>query len=415
MRAISLTLFLFFIFSPCVKAKGKKKGNNKYASIVIDGKTGKTLYSRNGNAPRYPASLTKMMTLYLLFESLEKGKIKLFQKLKVSKRASKQQPTKLYLRPGSYISVRDCIFALVTKSANDVAVVVAEALGKSEKNFAKIMTRKAKKLGMQKTTFGNASGLPGGQRLTTASDMAKLARSLYVHFPQFYHYFKTKTFRYKKNTYRNHNRLLGKVKGLDGLKTGYTRISGRNLATSVQRGKNRIFTVVMGGRTNKSRDNKMKELIEIGMIKVASLPRHVVPRPRKKPYFLRSNKKIKSKKQPVLDRKIKFPSPIMEYIKLPVPSRPPSYLKSLKSKNNFSDIKIPIKKESLKKSVDKNNWMIQLGAFSIPKKALKLAKSIKSKIPILKKTGVIISAVDSPKTLYQARLRGLTKSQADKV
>ncbi len=235
--------------------------NAKYAGIVVDAKSGKTLYASSADAPRYPASLTKMMTLYVLFEELESGRLSRKSRLKVSKKAAAQPPTKLGLRPGRTISVESAIRALAVKSANDVAVVVAENVSGSVAAFAERMTRTARAIGMKRTTFRNPSGLPDKRQKTTARDMALLGRALQDRFPQYYDYFSTRRFSWGKARYRNTNRLLGTVRGVDGIKTGYTRASGYNLVTSVERDGRKIVAVVMGGRKSKSRDAQMKKLI----------------------------------------------------------------------------------------------------------------------------------------------------------
>ncbi|MEZ5841147.1 MAG: D-alanyl-D-alanine carboxypeptidase [Hyphomicrobiales bacterium] len=238
------------------------KADARYSSIVIDTKTGKVLQSTDPDGLRYPASLTKIMTLYVLFEQMEAGKVNLDTRMSVSKHASLQAPSKLGLKPGQTISARDAIRALVTKSANDVAVVVAEHIGGTESNFAAIMTRKARALGMSRTTYRNASGLPNPEQRTTARDQALLGRAIQDHFPKHYKFFATRSFAYKGRTYGNHNRLLGRVRGVDGIKTGYTRASGFNLVSSVKRGPRHIVAVVMGGKTGRSRDAQMASLIK---------------------------------------------------------------------------------------------------------------------------------------------------------
>ncbi len=233
----------------------------KYAGIVIDAKSGKVLYSRYADARRYPASLTKMMTLYLVFEDLKRGKINLNTRIKMSRYAASQPPSKLGIKPGNTFTVRQGIYALVTKSANDVATAIGEKLSGSEKAFARRMTIKARQLGMHRTTFKNANGLPNRQQVTTARDMSKLGLALKEHFPKKFRYFKTKSFKYGRRNYRNHNRLLGKIKGVDGIKTGYTRASGFNLVSSVSRGNRRIVAVVLGGKTGRARNAQMTKLI----------------------------------------------------------------------------------------------------------------------------------------------------------
>lgn len=235
--------------------------NSKYAAIVIDASTGKVLHSSAADAPRYPASLTKMMTLYMVFEALDDKRISKKSRIRISKHAASQPPSKLGIKPGRSITVENAIYALVTKSANDVAAAVGEFLGGSESGFARMMTAKAHQLGMRSTTFQNASGLPNSRQVTSARDMATLGLALREHFPHYYKYFSTRSFAYGKRRYGNHNRLLGRVSGVDGIKTGYTRASGYNLVTSATKGKRRIVAVVMGGRSGKSRNAAMTALI----------------------------------------------------------------------------------------------------------------------------------------------------------
>jgi D-alanyl-D-alanine carboxypeptidase len=232
-----------------------------YADIVVDANSGNVLHETNADARRHPASLTKIMTLYLLFEQLEAGKLKLDSQLKVSKEAASQVPTKLGLKSGSTIAVEDAIKGMVTRSANDVAVVVAEAIGGDEDEFAKLMTRKARALGMTRTLYKNASGLPDDDQVTTARDQATLGRAIQERFPRYYKYFSTRSFTFRGQSIGNHNRLLGRVEGVDGIKTGYISASGFNLVTSVHRGNRYIVSVVMGGSSAGSRDARMRELI----------------------------------------------------------------------------------------------------------------------------------------------------------
>ena len=235
--------------------------NPKYAGIVIDANTGKTLYSENADAPRYPASLTKMMTLYLVFEALDSKRITKKTPVPFSAAAAAKPPSKLGVGAGRSITVEAAILALVTKSANDAAAAVGELLGGTETRFAQMMTAKAQQLGMSSTRFRNASGLPDPQQVTTARDMAKLGIALREHFPHHYHYFSTRSFKFGKHNFANHNRLLGSVRGVDGIKTGYIRASGFNLVTSVNHEGKKIVAVVMGGRTGASRNQHMADLI----------------------------------------------------------------------------------------------------------------------------------------------------------
>ncbi len=254
-------LFIVLSFAVVSADFNQARANPKYAGIVIDAKTGKTLYSYRADSIRYPASLTKMMTMYMMFEALESGKLTKKTRIRMSKYAASKPPSKLGIRAGGSIAAQHAILALATKSANDVAAAVAEHLGGSESNFAKMMTRKARQIGMKRTTFKNASGLTAKGQVTTARDMARLGIALREHYPQYYHYFKTRSFKYGKARYNNHNRLLGRVKGVDGIKTGYTRASGFNLVSSVQSGNRSIVAVVLGGRSGKSRNAQMQKLI----------------------------------------------------------------------------------------------------------------------------------------------------------
>jgi D-alanyl-D-alanine carboxypeptidase len=232
-----------------------------FASIVVDGNSGAVLQAASPDALRHPASLTKVMTLYLLFERLESGRLRLDSALKVSEHASEQAPTKLGLKPGQTINVEDAIKGIVTKSANDAAVAVAENLGGDEESFAKLMTQKAHALGMAHTIYVNASGLPDDDQVTTARDQSILGRAIQERFPRYYRYFSTESFVYHGEAMRNHNHLLGAVDGVDGIKTGFTRASGFNLLTSLHRDGRYLVAVVMGGPSASERDERMRELI----------------------------------------------------------------------------------------------------------------------------------------------------------
>jgi D-alanyl-D-alanine carboxypeptidase len=257
-------------------ARAAESYDPAYASIAVDANTGAVLQATNADSPRHPASLTKIMTLYLLFERLEAGKIKMSTEMPVSAHAAAQEPSKLGLKPGQTIEVETAIRAIVTKSANDVAVIVAEALAGSEEEFARQMTAKARALGMMHTFYRDASGLPNDQQITTARDMAILGRAIQDRFPKFYHYFSTRTFAFHGKVMRNHNHLLGNVDGVDGIKTGYIHDSGFNIVTSVHRGNRHIVAVVFGGRTANARDARMRDLIA-NTISVASIKRTAPP------------------------------------------------------------------------------------------------------------------------------------------
>lgn len=258
------------------KARAKPAYNPPTASIVVDGNSGAVLHASNADALRHPASLTKMMTLYLLFERLESGKIKLNTEMPTSAHAAGQAPSKVGLKPGDTIKVETAIKALVVKSANDVATVIAEYLGGDEPAFARMMTAKARSLGMANTTYRNANGLPDDAQVTTARDQALLGRALQDRFPNYFRYFNTRSFVYEGRTFRGHNRLLGTVDGVDGIKTGYIRASGFNIVTSVNRNNRHLVAAVFGGRSAAARDAVVRGLID-RTYKVASTRRTAPP------------------------------------------------------------------------------------------------------------------------------------------
>jgi D-alanyl-D-alanine carboxypeptidase len=262
--ALSLSIALAAI--PLSEALAKKKRSARAptiaAAIVIDMNTGAVLHAQGADTPRYPASLTKMMTLYVLFGYMRAGKITPSTELSVTAHATSQAPTKLGLKPGATIRASDAIKALITKSANDAAVVVAENIAGSEENFARLMTDTARRIGMKSTTFKNASGLPNDEQISTARDMAILSVRLIQDYPEYYEVFATRQFSFKGQQYRNHNRLLSNYAGTDGIKTGYTRASGFNLAASVRRSDKHLVAVVLGGKTGAGRDAAMRALLD---------------------------------------------------------------------------------------------------------------------------------------------------------
>lgn len=350
--------------------------NSKYAAIVIDANTGKVLHSSSADSPRYPASLTKMMTLYMVFEALESKRISKNSRIKFSQYASSRPPSKLGVKPGNSITVETAIYALVTKSANDVATATGEFLGGSEANFARMMTAKARQLGMNSTRFRNASGLPDAQQVTTARDMAILGLALREHFPRQYKVFATRSFQYGKRRYANHNRLLGKVRGVDGIKTGYTRASGYNLVTSAGSGKRRIVAVVMGGKSGKARNAAMASLVNKYLprasrrskgdliakgtqtpdVSVASLPAAGAPVPEPRP------------------EKLVVASAFAATSKVPVPTKPVG--EALDPVETASTGK----QERLKRS----GWVVQVASLPSQSEALEFMDRTKSKAgPVL--------------------------------
>lgn len=328
----------------------------KYASIVIDAKTGKVHHSVNADTRNYPASLTKMMTLYLLFEAVDSKKLSFNSRLSVSRRAANRPASRLGLKRGQSISVKDAVMALIIKSANDVATVTAEALAGDERRFALIMTAKARKLGMSRTTFRNASGLPHRGQMSTARDMATLARVIRNKFPHYYHLFKRTTFTFQGRTYRTHNKVLKTYPGAEGMKTGYIRASGYNLVTSVKRKNNRLIGVIFGGNTSRSRDRHMVKLLD------------------------RTFKKVE---QPML-------------------------MAQAETK------KKPKRKVSKSKSTN-NIWGIQVGAFYSKRPAYKLATTITKKYASVLGQGkikVMPLQKSRNRVLYRARILGIGKRTA---
>ena len=274
---------LVFSISPTLA-----KENKKYASIVMDADTGMILHQRYADKKLHPASLTKIMTLMMLFEAIEQGKMNYNTRIRISRHAASMVPSKIGLPAGSSIKAKDAINVLVTKSANDIAVAVAEHLGRTERSFANLMTRKARYIGMKSTTFRNASGLHDPKQISTARDMALLAQYIINKYPQYYKFYNQTSATYRGKTYRNHNKLLGKYSGMDGMKTGYIRASGFNLVASAKRNNQRIIGVVFGGRSGKTRNEHMANLLDNGFSKMRRLriAKAKIPLPPRKPGVL---------------------------------------------------------------------------------------------------------------------------------
>ncbi|MBR0657410.1 D-alanyl-D-alanine carboxypeptidase [Roseomonas arctica] len=259
----------------CPQQADAQIGSDRYAAIVQDARTGTTLMAANADEYRHPASLTKMMTLYMLFEALRTGRVRLDTPITMSREAAAQPPSKLGIPAGSSLTVEEAILALVTRSANDVACAIGEMLAGDEERFAQVMTQRARSLGMTRTTFRNASGLPDFEQVTTARDMALLGRRLRDDFPTYYHYFSADVFRFRGRVIANHNRLLAEYDGTDGIKTGYVHDSGFNLVTSVQRDGQRLVAAVFGGATSRERDRHMMEILDAGFSRLGIGPREV--------------------------------------------------------------------------------------------------------------------------------------------
>ncbi len=261
LRAFAAVLVAIAVSAHSVAPAQAIENLRKYAGIVVDAKSGKVLYEEAADAKRYPASVAKVMTLYILFQELSAGNVKLSTKMTVSKHAAAAVPTKLGLRAGATITVEDAIKSLVTLSANDMARVIAEHISGTESKFAERMTATARALGMRNTTYRNASGLPDGGQVTTVRDQAILGIAVYQHFPSYYEFFQTRSFSYGKSTYGNHNRVLGYMGAVDGIKTGYINAAGSNLLTAARKDGRHIVVVAFGFNSAGARDEKVRQLV----------------------------------------------------------------------------------------------------------------------------------------------------------
>ncbi len=385
-----------------------------YADYVIDVRSGVVLRQTNAHTRNYPASLTKMMTLFMVFEALERGDLTMDTKLKVTRKAAGQPPSKLGLRAGETISVRNAILALATKSANDVATVVAEALGDNEQWFAKMMTDRARALGMSKTTFRNASGLPNRGQLTTAYDVSILARALFRDFPQYIDFFSVRKFTFRGRTYRNHNNLLGRYKGTNGIKTGYTRASGYNLAASVARGDHHLVAVVLGGKSGRSRDRQMRRLLDRGFASLARRDQMMaqVGRPVRKPgtarpQLLEAALGLKSIARPI-------PKPGATSVEASASRFTAEFEQAAVAVGaaitNY--VRIPSAQAGDLETV--GLWGIQVGAFSRQDAARTALDQAASALPqlIAASSPVILADKDKFGTLFRARYTGMDESEA---
>lgn len=385
---------VFFVLAVLLTLVNPAQANPRSAAIVIDASTGAVLHESNADASRYPASLTKMMTLYLLFEAIEQHKMTLDSRMPVSAHAASMPSTNIGLRAGDSISVREAIPALIVRSANDVAAVVAEALGASETNFGRMMTDKAHKLGMQSTTFRNASGLPNPEQKTTARNMATLSARLIKDFPQYYHYFSTQSFSHKGTTYKSHNRMVRNTPGVDGLKTGFIRASGFNVATSAKRGNRRVVAVVMGGNTAVARDQHMAQLLERSFNQGAVHLASNTTDSRTVPAALPSERKEKARVQAPL------PKSALTAEKTAEPTA-----RQLAVKPSASPQSQPQKVAML----PNDGWAVQIGSYQESNRARAQAQVAARLIP----GEVVITEVEvSNRKLYRARLVGLQENQA---
>jgi D-alanyl-D-alanine carboxypeptidase len=412
----------------------------RYAHIVFDAKTGKVLADDNQHAPRQPASLTKMMTVYLAFSEVQSGRMKWDQKLKVSKRASRQSPSKLGLNPGDTITLRNAVMALITRSANDMAVVIAESLAGNEANFAQRMTTTARKLGMSRTTFKNASGLPAKGQITSARDMGVLGQALIRDFPEQYKMFNTESFVFRGQSIHNHNRLLGNYPGLDGIKTGYIRASGFNLVASAERGNHRLISVVMGGRSAAWRDRRMQALLDQAFAQIgvgrayAAYPVQTKPQPTRSDQESAARQQIaEAEDEDVAENATSAitASEEGEAAKLPpalggnqnIAAAAPLEPTSSSGAANTAALSISpapsapdeMRQAEAEMAVDENvGWSVQVGAFRNKKLAESAALRAKRAARDLRSSDVQISEIaNHKKRLFRARLTGLDEPKAN--
>ncbi|MGO1118110.1 D-alanyl-D-alanine carboxypeptidase [Rhodovibrionaceae bacterium A322] len=378
----------------------------QYSSIVVDFESGQVLSQYRADTLNRPASMTKMMTLYMLFDAVKAGKYTMNSKLKVSRRAEGMAPSKLGLRRGQTITVKNAILALVTKSANDVAVVVAEAMGGTESKFALMMTKKARNdLGMTRTTFRNASGLPNRAQRSTARDMARLSIALLTDHKDFYHYFATQKFTYNGRTYGNHNKLLKYYKGTDGIKTGYTRASGFNLAASVKRNGRRLVAVVFGGRKGSSRDKQMMKLLNRGFAKTVVAYNKVNPTKLAAPKPLKLARAIGQRQQ--LDRLVATVNSVS------LVSQAQASVSKTDSTSSLSGMRVALAKPT-PAAASQGPWAVQVGAYKRAAPAKQRAIQALGKVPDIMNTAQVAVTPRKSKngTLYRARLVGLSESTA---
>lgn len=370
----------------------------KYAAIVVDARTGEVLHEENADVITYPASLTKMMTLYLTFDALDAGRLTLDQALPVSSWAEAQSPTKLGLRAGQTIRVEQAILALITKSANDASVVLAEALGGSEARFAEMMTRKAREMGMRNTVFRNANGLPNMEQVTTARDFSILSRAMLSDHSKYYPYFARRNFVYGGRSLHNHNRLMSRYEGMDGIKTGYTVASGFNLASSAVRDGRRLVAVVLGGKSAVSRDNRMAALLDKAFGKAGGDPdAPVVARAGKAAPPVASAARVEDDAPPA-----KKPAKTTTAAKGKPPEKQTAQLASVTST------------PAAARSRGGNVWGVQVGAFSTREAGNRALVQASKQAPFLlrnaKKT--IVEAKTGDTKVFRARMTGLDEKSA---
>lgn len=456
-RVIALAFFLLsaFVLSSqhSFASDDGRVYEDKYAAYVVDVETGEVLYQKNATKKLHPASLTKMMTLLMVFDAIDRGKLKLHHRVRISEHAASMVPSKLDLPVGSTIKVEDAILALTTKSANDVAAAIGEKLGGgSEKNFARLMTRMAWRIGMTDTRFRNASGLHDPKQVSTARDMSKLARVLLDKYGRHYHYFSTRRFTYKGKTYKSHNKLLDSYAGMDGFKTGYIRAAGFNLVSSAKRGDRRLVGVVFGGRTGNLRNEEMARIMDHSFAKVNAMPlvAKVIPVPEEKPVL------APTKTAALVNKPLAITVPDADAALTPAqlngrrwamlnPSQVDGVLQRISGQGDIdmsargrieaglisisSYLGQPIPASAMYKekfvpvpdharfenaSYDSGEWEIQVGAFSKRESSQKvLDKALLELPPVLRNATSYIAPMKTPEGwIYRGRIKGYSKVAA---
>jgi D-alanyl-D-alanine carboxypeptidase len=392
--SLCLALLGLVFFAPAAEARAPRS-----AELVADAQTGKILYGSNIQSLRHPASLTKIMTLYLVFAALEQNKLQLDDYVPVSAYAASMPPSRLGLEPGSSIRVRDVIYGLVTESANDASVVIAEAVGGSESRFAQMMTQQARALGMKRTTYRNANGLHNPQQVTTAFDQAILARAMLYHFPKQYAYFKTRSFTFDGRAHRNHNNLMARYEGMDGIKTGFIRQSGFNLVASALREDKRLIGVVFGGRSARSRDDRMAVILDNGFRRAFA--------------DNSTSSGTTYAGVPVIRNTADAGDVTSDANATPVAAN--DIAQGDDDGNAAANSPTETAKASdLKSSTLKATWAVQIGTYKSRTLGITAANAAKKRAPTyLKNASASISAAKSgKKTMYRARLQGLSEKQA---
>jgi D-alanyl-D-alanine carboxypeptidase len=375
----------------------------KYAAIVVDANSGEVLYAKKADSPRYPASITKVMTLYLAFEAISQGRLHLNEYITVSGHAASQPPTKLGIRSGETIQVDDAIRATAVKSANDMAVALAERIGGSEQRFAALMTLRAQELGMTQTHFANASGLPDRQQLSTARDIAILSRAVMRDYPQYYAYFGQKQFVFNGQSLKNHNGLLGKMPGVDGLKTGFTSASGFNLAASAVRDRRRLIAVVLGGNSTAARDNHVEDLLDTGF--------DVLRRRKNGERITIAQNMFEPEPTGVLSRPpSEQGSGEQDGLKILVSNpddRPPVQVGATRTAAKAKPVSKTVSKQASKRT---GTWAVQVGAFRSRKLAQAHLNSVGKKFS--KQLAAYETSADAVNGYFRARFEGLSAEAA---